>query len=283
MPVAFPCPLRRCTVRFGPPWLPPPGPFHSLWRRSRLISVGPKAFLRVTIPACLLLGVQTAARCQEPWWAEPLQPTQLSLALRLLLALSVLSLAPALLIMVTSFTRVVVVLSLVRSALSTQQTPPNFVIVSLALFLTFFIMYPVGVKINEAAIQPYMQGSISYTEALQRALGPLRDFMLRQTREEDLSLFLRLAGSQAPLAPDDIPAQVLLPSFMISELRTAFEMAFVLYIPFVVIDLLVSTVLMSMGMLMLPPVMISLPIKLLLFVLVDGWHLLAETLVTSFR
>ena len=202
--------------------------------------------------------------------------------MRLLLILSVLSLAPALLIMLTSFTRIIVVLSLLRSALSTQQTPPNFVLVSLALFLTFFIMYPTAARINNEAIAPYMKGEINYEQAVERGMKPLREFMLRQTREEDIALFVKLAGMKGPLEPDQVPAQVLMPSFMISELRTAFEMAFVLYIPFVVIDLLVSTVLMSMGMLMLPPVMISLPIKLLLFVLVDGWHLLAEALIKSF-
>ncbi|MCD6352243.1 MAG: flagellar type III secretion system pore protein FliP [Armatimonadetes bacterium] len=234
--------------------------------------------------ACLgALGLAAGVLAADPWWQDPLKPDQLSLALRLLLALSVLSLAPALLIMVTSFTRIIVVLALLRSALSTQQTPPNFVLVSLALFLTFFIMYPVLTQINDNALQPYLKHKISYEVAVKAALAPLRDFMLRQTREQDLALFVQLAGLKEPVKPEDLPTQVLLPSFMISELRTAFEMAFVLYLPFVVIDLLVSTLLMSMGMLMLPPVMVSLPLKLLLFVLVDGWHLLAQTLVMSFH
>ncbi len=231
----------------------------------------------------MALSLASAAAAQKPWWEQPLAPDQLSLALRILLALSVLSLAPALLIMLTSFTRIIVVLSLVRSALSTQQTPPNFVLVTLALFLTFFIMYPTLLRVNDAALQPYLVQKISYDQAVAAAMVPVREFLLRQTRERDLALFLRLAGIESPKSPDAVPTQVLLPSFMISELKTAFEMAFVLYIPFVVVDLLVSTVLMSMGMLMLPPVMISLPVKLLLFVLVDGWHLLAQTLVTSFQ
>lgn len=227
--------------------------------------------------------IAATAFAQTPWWNEPLKPQELSLALKFVIALTVLSLAPALLIMVTSFTRIIVVLALLRSALATQQTPPNFVLISLALFLTFFIMYPVMVQINAQALQPYMRHEISYQEAIQRGMKPLSRFMLKQTREEDLALFVRLAGLKKPLTPEKLPAQVILPSFMISELRTAFEIAFILYIPFVIIDLLVSTILMSLGMLMLPPVMISLPIKLLLFVLVDGWHLLAETLVMSFR
>jgi len=237
---------------------------------------------RKLIVAAGVFAASTAA-AQTPWWDEPLKPDQLSLALRFVLALAVLSLAPALLIMVTSFTRIIVVLALLRSALATQQTPPNFVLISLALFLTFFIMYPVMVQINGKALQPYMRHEITYQQAIERGMKPLMRFMLRQTREEDLALFVRLAGLKGPLVPEKLPAQVVLPSFMISELRTAFEIAFILYIPFVVIDLLVSTVLMALGMLMLPPVMISLPLKLLLFVLVDGWHLLAETLVMSFR
>jgi flagellar biosynthetic protein FliP len=227
--------------------------------------------------------ISPPALAQAPWWEEPLQPDQLSLALRLLLFLSVLSLAPAFLIMLTSFTRIVVVLSLLRGALSTQQTPPNFVLITLALFLTFFIMYPTTVQVNESAIQPYLKHQISYEEAIKAGLGPLRDFMLRQTREDDIALFIRLGNLEHPKKPEQLPAQVLVPAFMISELKTAFEMAFILYIPFVVIDLIVSTLLMSMGMLMLPPVMISLPVKLLLFVLVDGWHLVAQTLVSSFH
>jgi flagellar biosynthetic protein FliP len=223
------------------------------------------------------------ALAQKPWWQQPLSPDQLSLALRLLLGLAVLSLAPALLVMATSFTRIIVVLSLVRSALSTQQTPPNFVLISLALFLTFFIMYPVMVQVNESALQPYLRHQVSYEEALARAVRPLQQFMLRQTRATDLALFMRLARLQPPANPQQLPLHVVLPSFMVSELKTAFEIAFVLYLPFVAIDLLVSTLLMSMGMLMLPPVMISLPIKLLLFVLVDGWHLLAQALVSGFH
>ncbi len=238
---------------------------------SRLAAAAAFALL----PACAL--------AQTPWWRQPLEPQQLSLALRILFALAVLSLAPALLIMLTSFTRIIVVLAILRNALSTQQTPPNFVLISLALFLTFFIMAPVAGQIQKNAVEPYIQGKISYSEALDRGLQPLRSFMLKQTRQSDLELFLQLAGLPRPKSPSDIPMHVLMPSFLISELRTAFEIGFVLYLPFVIIDLVVSSVLMSMGMLMLPPVMISLPIKILLFILVDGWHLLAESLVRSFH
>ncbi|MBC7286483.1 MAG: flagellar type III secretion system pore protein FliP [Armatimonadetes bacterium] len=242
-----------------------------------------KGITRTSTVVALLFAASVAAAQKTPWWNEPLQPEQLSLALRFTLALAVLSLAPAILIMVTSFTRIVVVLALLRSALATQQTPPNFVLVSLALFLTFFIMYPVATQINTQAVQPYMRREITYEQAIDRCMKPLARFMVKQTRQADLALFARLSGLKEPLDPERLPAQVLLPSFMISELRTAFEIAFVLYIPFVIIDLLVSTILMSLGMLMLPPVMVSLPIKLMLFVLVDGWHLLAEALVMSFR
>jgi flagellar biosynthetic protein FliP len=210
-------------------------------------------------------------------------PQGLTLTVQLLLLLTVLSLAPGILIMVTSFTRVVVVLSFLRSALSLQQTPPNQVLVGLALFLTVFIMAPVWQTVNREALQPYLAGQIDQTQALARAEAPLRDFMLRQTRPADLSLFLRLGGQPRPGKPEDVPLWTLIPAFAISELKTAFQMGFVLFVPFLVIDMVVASTLMSMGMLMLPPMMVSLPFKLLLFVLVDGWDLLVRSLVTSFH
>ena len=202
--------------------------------------------------------------------------------MRLLLVLTVLALAPAVLVMMTSFTRIVVVLAFVRSALATQQTPPNQVLVGLALFLTFFTMYPVWQQIQTQAVQPYLEGSLSQAEALDAAAKPLREFMLRQTREKDLALFVRLAKLPAPPSRENVPLHVLVPAFTISELKTAFQMGFLLYVPFLIIDLVVASTLMSMGMFMVPPIMISLPFKILLFVLVDGWYLVVKSLLESF-
>lgn len=214
---------------------------------------------------------------------ETAEPKKVATTLEILLLLTVLSLAPAILIMLTSFTRVVVVLSMLRQALGTQQIPPNQVLIGLSIFLTFFIMAPVWDEVNQTAIQPYSEQVITQQEALQRALKPVRHFMLAQTREKDLALFVRLGKQPRPANPDEVSTRALIPAFVISELKTAFQIGFVLYIPFLVIDMVVASVLMSMGMLMLPPVMISLPFKILLFVLVDGWHLLVESLAGSFR
>ena len=204
-------------------------------------------------------------------------------AVQILLLLTVLTLAPAILVMMTAFTRIVIVLSVARNAIGMPQVPPNQVIIGLALFLTFFVMAPVWNAIDQEALQPYLAGQLDQKTALQRAAAPLREFMLRQTREEDLALFVDLAGMKRPQTPDDVPTYVLIPGFVISELRTAFQMAFVLYLPFLVIDMVVSTTMLSMGMLMLPPTLISLPFKILLFVMVDGWNLLTRSLVLSFR
>ncbi len=202
--------------------------------------------------------------------------------LQLLFLLTVLSLAPSIIIMMTSFTRIVVVLSLLRSALATQRMPPNQVLIGLALFLTVFIMAPVFQEINEVALQPYMQEEIGEEEALNRGLEPIRDFMFRYTRERDLALFVQLSGADRPGGPDDVETHLLIPAFIISELARAFQIGFLIYIPFIVIDMIVASTLMSMGMLMLPPVMISLPFKILLFVLVDGWYLVIKSLVATF-
>ncbi|MHB1650874.1 MAG: flagellar type III secretion system pore protein FliP [Desulfitobacteriaceae bacterium] len=208
---------------------------------------------------------------------------QLSTSLQLMLLLTVLSLAPAILILMTSFTRIIVVLSFVRNALGTQQLPPTQVLIGLSLFLTFFVMAPTWNQINSQAVQPYLSSQITQTEALTKAEEPLRTFMFKQTREKDLQLFVSLAKMDRPKTYRDIPTYVLIPSFIISELKTAFQMGFAVFIPFMVIDMIVSSTLMSMGMMMLPPMMISLPFKLLLFVLADGWHLVVQALVTSFR
>jgi len=210
-------------------------------------------------------------------------PQDVSTALQILIGLTVLSLAPALLIMVTSFTRTVIVLSFVRTAVGVPQTPPSQVIVGLALFLTLFVMTPTWNQVNEQALQPYLKGEITQQEAYKRGIVPVREFMFRQTRERDIALFVSMAKIKRPRTPDDVPTYVLIPAFVISELKTAFQMGFLIFVPFLIIDMVVSSTLMSMGMMMLPPSLISLPFKLLLFVMVDGWHLITRSLVMSFR
>ena len=202
---------------------------------------------------------------------------------QLLLILTVLSLAPALLMMVTSFTRIIIVLSLVRNALGVQQMPSNQIIIGLALFLTFFIMAPVWQQVNEEALKPYYEDRINGEEALALASTPVKNFMLKQTREKDLALFVKLSKEKRPEKPMDITLPVLIPAFVISELKTAFQIGFLIFLPFFIIDIVVASILLSMGMMMLPPIMISLPFKLLLFVLVDGWYLIVESLVRSFK
>ncbi len=209
-------------------------------------------------------------------------PQEFTKGLQILIWLTVLTLAPSILIMTTSFTRIVIVLSLVRQAIGTPSLPPSQVIISLALILTFFVMTPTITEINEKAFQPYTQNKITQQEALARGVKPIRKFMLKQTEESDLALFVRMAKIKKPRTIEDIPTYVLIPSFIISELKTAFKIGFMIFIPFLVIDIVVSSILVSMGMLFLPPVMISLPFKIILFVLIDGWHLIAKSLVASF-
>lgn len=201
---------------------------------------------------------------------------------RLMIFLTILSLAPSFLIMTTSFTRIIVVLSFLRNALGTQQTPPNTLLIGLALFLTLFVMQPVYSVIMEDAMTPFMAEEMAQQEAFDIAGTHLKDFMLRQTREKDLALFLRASGSENVAEPMDLPLTTVIPAFALSELKTAFSIGFIIFIPFLVIDMVVSSILMSMGMFMLPPVMISLPFKVLLFVLVDGWYLVVESLLKSF-
>jgi flagellar biosynthesis protein FliP len=210
------------------------------------------------------------------------QPQQVSSAVQLLVLLTVLSLAPSILILATSFTRIVIVLSMVRSAIGTASIPPNQVIIGLSLLLTFFVMSPVYAKINDDAIQPYMKNQITQDEAFTRAVEPVREFMFKQTRQKDIELFMSMSGSERPQTLADVKTVDLFPAFVISELRTAFTMGFIIYIPFLVIDLIVSSVLLSMGMMMLPPSLVSLPFKILLFVLVDGWYLIVKSLMISF-
>jgi flagellar biosynthetic protein FliP len=208
-------------------------------------------------------------------------PTEMSASLQILLLLTVLSLAPAIVTMLTSFARTVIVLSFTRSALGTQQVPPNSVLIGLAIFLTAYTMAPVWSRINEDALQPYTNQSITYEVALARATGPVRDFMFSQVRQSDLELFVGMAGAQ-PQDKDDIPTYVLAPAFILSELKTSFIMGFIIFVPFVIVDMVVASTLMSMGMMMMPPMLISLPCKLLLFIMVDGWHLITQGLLTSF-
>ncbi|WP_459909044.1 flagellar type III secretion system pore protein FliP [Desulfotomaculum defluvii] len=211
------------------------------------------------------------------------EPQQVVDSVKLLIFLTLLSMVPAFLMMLTSFTRIIVVLSFLRNALGTQQTPPNQVLIGLALFLTIFIMQPVYQDINREAIQPYLANQLTYEQATDEAAKPLRDFMVRQTREKDLGLFLNIAKLDKPQNAAEVPMSVLVPAFVISELKTAFQIGFILFVPFLVIDMVVASTLMSMGMFMLPPVMVSLPFKLLLFVMVDGWYLVVKSLVESFR
>ncbi len=245
------------------------------------------------ISGILLVGLIC---CGRGWAAEPLSipkislgvetaksPEEVSLSLQILLILTVLSLAPALVTMLTSFARIVIVLSFTRSALGAQQIPPNSVLIGLALFLTTFTMAPVWTKVNSEALQPYLAKEVTYQAALDKASVPVRDFLFRQTRESDLAMFLKMAGAPRPKNRSEVPTYVLVPAFIVGELKTAFTMGFMIFIPFLVIDLVVATTLMSMGMMMMPPALVSLPCKIMLFVLVDGWHLVVQSLVTSFN
>jgi flagellar biosynthetic protein FliP len=266
--------------------------------RGVVVRVGVFALLAVlfAIVAVLLLPLEAHAAPIDP--TPPVDPSvpgdgltveingpngEPSSAIVTLVGITLLSVAPALLLMMTSFTKIFVVLAMVRNALGLPSIPPNQVLAGLALFLSLFIMAPVLGDINEQAVQPYLNGDTTVTEAIDVASGPLRTFMLANTREEDLALLTRVSGAENPETPEDVDMLTLIPSFMISELRAAFIIGFVIFVPFLVIDLVVSSALMSMGMMMLPPVMISLPFKILLFVLVDGWALIITSLVSSYH
>lgn len=210
-------------------------------------------------------------------------PQDVALSIQILFLLTILSLAPSILIMMTAFTRIIIVLSFTRQAIGTQQMPPNQVLIGLALFLTFFIMSPVITDINDNAYQPFSRGEITQEQAIERAMNPIRHFMYKNTKEKDLALFLSLSENQQAVTLADIPTSALIPAFIVSELKVAFWIGFYLYIPFLIIDMVVASTLMSMGMMMLPPVMISLPFKLLLFVMVDGWNLIIKSLITGFN
>jgi flagellar biosynthetic protein FliP len=206
----------------------------------------------------------------------------LSTTIQIVLLLTILALAPSILIMTTSFVRIIIVLSFLRQALGTNQLPPSQLITGIALVMTMFVMSPVITKINDTAFQPYLKGEINQKQLYDEGIKPLRAFMLKQTREKDLALFVKFSGQEKPQTQNDIPTSVLIPGFILSELRTAFQISFVIFIPFLVIDMVVASVLMSMGMMMLPPVLVALPFKILLFIMVDGWYLIVKSLLESF-
>jgi flagellar biosynthesis protein FliP len=209
-------------------------------------------------------------------------PEDVAVTLQILFLMTILSLAPALLILTTAFTRIIVVFYFLKQALGTPQMPPSQVIIGLAIFLTMFIMAPVWNKVNTDALQPYLNGKMTMQQAYDKGVVPLRDFMFKQTRQEDLALFVKMANNAKPKSKDDVPTHALIPAFAISELRTGFQIGFMLFIPFLIIDMVISSILMSMGMMMLPPMTISIPFKILLFILIDGWNLLIKSLLASF-
>ncbi len=251
-------------------------------RRRVLVLLAVFALALITLTSCVAATDPNAQAQTTAGTIDTQNPQNVSTAIQLLLLVTVLSMAPAILVMVTSFTRIIIVLSLVRNAIGIPQLPPNQVMIGLALFLTAFVMAPAIKQINNEAVQPYLNGTLTQQEAFNRGEAPLRTFMLKQTRQQDLGLFLKLSDTDKPETVDDVPTYVLVPAFTISELKTAFQMGFVMFVPFLIIDLIVSSALLSMGMMMLPPVIVSLPFKILLFVLVDGWYLIIGSLVGSF-
>nr|WP_190275317.1 flagellar type III secretion system pore protein FliP [Pseudodesulfovibrio mercurii] len=210
-------------------------------------------------------------------------PQEVSTLLEILFLLTILSIAPAILLTMTSFTRIIIVFHFIRQAMGTQQMPPNQILAALAIFMTMVIMYPVGKTINETALQPYMNETINFTEALTRAQVPIRQFMFKHTREKDLSIFYSITKEPRPENKEEVPTIMLVAAYTISELKTGFTIGFLIYIPFLILDMVVASILLAMGMMMLPPVMISLPFKILLFILIDGWNLLVGSLVNTFQ
>lgn len=243
-------------------------------------------FFVLTPILVLLFGSWTLAQVTLPTlnmgFKTSESPTEVVNAIKMVLVLTVLTLAPAILIMMTGFTRILIVLSFLRQAMGVQQLPPNQLLVGLSLFLTFFIMGPAFTEINQKAMQPYLSGNLGQEQALENALIPLRRFMFTQTRDQDLALFVKLAKVEKPKTRADVPTIVLVPAFIVSELKTAFMIGFIIFLPFLIIDILAASVLMAMGMMMVPPTVVSLPFKIMLFVLVDGWTLLIGSMVRSF-
>lgn len=257
------------------------------WRASKQRLLIGVVILGLAFFGCLMQEVWAQSAVGLPTLdikvGQASSPQDVSKGLQILILLTVLTLAPALLIMTTAFTRIVIVLSMVRHAVGSPTLPPNQVIVGLSLILTFFVMAPTFSEINTQALQPYLANKIPQQQALTQAMEPLRTFMFKQVDEKDVALFVKLAKIEQPKTQKDVPTYVLLPAFVISELKTAFQLGFVVFLPFLVIDVVVSSILVSMGMLFLPPITISLPFKIILFVLVDGWHLITEALVLGFR
>ncbi len=257
---------------------------------NKLTSLKKKKILAISLLFLMTSLLLSGCAPDSQWSAPGLtltidpkgSPQQVSSGVQLLLLITILTLAPSILIMTTSFARIVIVLSLLRNAIGTPQIPPNQVLVGISLILTIFIMTPVYTQMNQDAIQPYMAGEMDQSTAITKAAQPLREFMFKQTRQKDLELFLEMNHQDRPDTLDDISTIVLLPAFVLSELRTAFVMGFAIYIPFLIIDLVISSVLLSMGMMMLPPSLISLPFKILLFIMVDGWYLIVRSLSLSF-
>lgn len=243
---------------------------------------------RVAIAVGFLMAVAVPAAAQALpkitfGVADTQKPAEVATSLQILFLITILALAPSIIIMTTSFVRIIVVFSFLRRAIGTQTMPPDQIMVGLAIFLTVFIMMPTFTQINDNALQPYMSEQITWSEALKKAEAPIRGFMLRQVHEKDVALFIKMAKRPAPRTVDDLTLDVIIPAFVTSELKTAFIIGFILYIPFLVIDMIVASVLLSMGMMMLPPIMVSMPFKIILFVLVDGWGLIVKELVLSFR
>lgn len=252
-------------------------------RCARLAALVLLAVLTLILTGCVIQSDGGGAQDLSFRLRQPAGDEELATEIQLLFLLASLTLLPAMLIVTTSFIRITVVLSVLRSAIGLPQLPPGPVILTLSLFLTFFVMNPVWNEINTQALQPYLAGEVTQQEAMTIGMQPLRRFMLQQAREQDLALFVRLGKLPRPRTADDVPTYALIPAFVISELKTAFQMAFVIYVPFLVLDMVIASTLMSMGMMMLPPTVISLPFKLLLFVMVDGWHLVVRSLVLSFH
>jgi flagellar biosynthetic protein FliP len=250
------------------------------------VKYGQAVFAFIVFGLTLVLGGEAMAQVTLPTvnlgFKTTQNPTEVVSAVKIILILTVLTLAPAILIMMTSFTRLIIVFSFLRQAMGVQQMPPNQILVGLALFLTFFIMGPAFTDINKNGLQPYLANQISQDQALDATLAPLRKFMVKQTRPADLSLFVRLAKIEKPKTLADVPTMVLIPAFILSELKTSFQIGFIIFLPFLIIDMVAASVLMAMGMMMLPPVVVSLPLKIMLFVLVDGWSLLIGSMVNSF-
>ena len=256
--------------------------FSKLWKKP-VAALAAASLISFLLPAVTLAAQDLALPSMQLTLAGGAQsPEKVSVLLEILFLLTVLSVAPAIMLTVTSFTRIIIVFSFLRQAMGVQQLPPTQILASLAIFMTVVIMYPVGKQINDNALQPYLSEQIDYKVALDRAQGPLRTFMFKHTREKDLSVFYAISKMEAPRTKEEVPTMLLAAAYVISELKTAFTIGFLIYIPFLVLDMVISSVLLAMGMMMLPPTSISLPFKILFFVLIDGWNLLVGSLVRSF-